>query len=432
MSTRSKHHHFVPQSLLRNFRNNPSKDKIFVFDKTTLESFPNSIRTTGSEKYFHSIRRGESEFNFEDYFQKPDGYYAKIIAKIVSNKSLKVLNEEEQDTLIVIMAFQILRTRKRVNELINMSAFFEKVVEKITGEYGIPRKNVSPQVKTLNDDEARIQLLNLHDEINHFADILADKVVMLNIATENYPFWCSDNPVVYNNTLPFGDQGIASTGTSVYFPISPTLCIALECKAILINSFHKEKREHLAGKEHALFESMNFGLSIECQQDHVDYVNSLLVRESNRFVYSNEDKFDMARRFLSEFPKYRCIDLDGENLVNNVNSASKYEFSRMPDGQYLILEYVNDFIPLKVIVKDEDNWIFEIENDVDLDAVMKHEKIEIVRYIVDKHQSFLARDMKIFRVDGETNTFRLDFTNSHMKDALKSIKNNNATSSVRL
>ena len=87
---------------------------------------------------------------------------------------------------------------------------------------------LSPRIPT----PRLVHLLRLMG-IQELADELRTKdIMLLQSANADNVLWISDNPVVLQNTFPYGRVGVTAPGIEIYFPIGPKRCLALYCKTI--------------------------------------------------------------------------------------------------------------------------------------------------------------------------------------------------------
>jgi hypothetical protein len=99
-----------------------------------------------------------------------------------------------------------------------------------------------------------------------------------------FPFWTSDNPVTKYNSInhyPYGNLGLTKIGIEIHFPINPKLCLII-CDPI---SFKSEPNKKMT-------------------KDYRNIIRErdLQVRDSTRFVFSNENNFNFAKMMLKEKP----------------------------------------------------------------------------------------------------------------------------------
>lgn len=415
MDNRSKQHHFVPQSLLKNFSIDNKRKRIFVFDKNSLESFPSSINKTGSEKFFHSIRLKELgiEFNFEEYFDIPDNTFSEIITKILNAGSLKTLEATERENLIFLTALQFLRTRKSRNQIIGISETLSGIAERIKEDFDVLDENISPPVDKLSEDQAKIIILDLKERARELSLSLKNKFASLIKTNDSNPFWCSDSPVIKNNTQPYSEQGFNSRGIEVYFPLSKNYCLKFICNSLIHSKFGSIAKEANIEIDNYI-NSNNFKITQQSDEQEVLYVNSLLTRDSFRFVYSNMNNFGMAEKFLCEYPKFRNIS---KNL--ELEDSSSSILKNMPLGAYLVIFGKLENYTIKLQKYDLGNLEFETEDIAQVKRIINDYPLKEVKVIDDKEIKILFRALEIEWVDEKSNLFKLKFTNLGLAEFYK-------------
>src|SRR4051794_11692947 len=103
----AKKHHYVPRSILRRFSPDPARGQLYVFDKAKGRSFVSSIEGAGSENHSNTVEIEGRTVSFEGVFQTNDGQLARLLDKILTDRSLTGLASEDRDILAVVVAAQI-------------------------------------------------------------------------------------------------------------------------------------------------------------------------------------------------------------------------------------------------------------------------------------------------------------------------------------
>ena len=153
-------------------------------------------------------------------------------------------------------------------------------------------------------------------------------------------FWISDNPVVLNNTFPYGRVGIAAPGIEIYFPVAPRWCLAFFCpsigRQIRESLVPGHPRPKLADPFYAaILHAIEDGSSVPARKSVVDFVNSLQVQQSTRFVYADRDAFGLAEQLLSGAPELGSVSsLWRVGRLGEVGPS----LPSMPPGDYLVVE----------------------------------------------------------------------------------------------
>lgn len=135
-------------------------------------------------------------------------------------------------------------------------------------------------------------------------------------------FYISDAPVTLSNhveTPGRGNLGVSSLGIQIHIPISSNLTLAFFCRS-LRKELERERKRILRRRrkgildnkiEHALSEAAlierayRTGRPITCKPENVDFLNSLQVSSSERFLYSSDGEFDLALEMVTTHPVNR-------------------------------------------------------------------------------------------------------------------------------
>ena len=114
-------------------------------------------------------------------------------------------------------------------------------------------------------------------------------------------FWISDNPIVMFNSLPYGNIGLSAPGIEIYFPLSPSRALAFFCPSIgkqIAESLDPEHpRRHVEDPIYPeMLRAIRNRSMLAVPDSYVEFLNELQVRQSTRFLYSDRNEFDLARR----------------------------------------------------------------------------------------------------------------------------------------
>ena len=383
MSAEPKKHHSVPQSLLRNFSIRGERRSVFVFDKTSLRSFPSPIVDAGAERDFYRVDLGSQELNFEQFFQRLDDRLAALLVKVVESTSLGELSEGERYDLAVVTACQLLRTKLRRTSPVEIARELSQRLR----DQGFE----SPE--DLTDNDSRFISLKGLLQLEPLAELLARKDLLLLVSREA-ALWVSDNPVVLHNTFPYGRAALAAPGVEIYYPLSARVCLGFLCPSIremLAESF--DPRHPRPTSTDPLLprvsKSIREGTPLEVDSNYPLFLNSLQIGQSSRFLYSSEDNFDLAREAVSSHPKLRRI----RSLVSvgRMGSAPPPD-PRMPLGHWLVVEKEHRHHMLPVEPVDEGSWTIDftttdlvklalVEQETPFDCVTLYDNGQMMRMI---------------------------------------------------
>lgn len=149
------------------------------------------------------------------------------------------------------------------------------------------------------------------DATKDFAPLYEDKDWLLIATTNAMPFMVSDNPIAFQNSYgrigPYGNIGLAVRGIEIYCPLSPTRGIAMWCRSLIgeirnvtAAVLRPEHCKPLAPLAKALIEAVDGGKALPYVPDNVMNFNSLQIAHAERYVFSKDGNFDLAREMISK------------------------------------------------------------------------------------------------------------------------------------
>ncbi len=415
---RSKTHHYVPQSLLKNFSIQGKMKQVYAFDKQDDIIRPHSVKNAGSEKYFYSIRIEGEELNFESLFQDPDDSLATIIDKILKHETLEVLDEQERELLINLTSLQLLRTRESLNQIKKIQNTIVEISKRISKEWDVPLENFTPQIEEFDEEISKTKFLDLGQTLAEFSSIIKSKVAYLCYTSDENPYWCSDNPVVYNNHLDFGEQGLRNNGTDVHFPISNNFLIVFACRSHLYQGPLKSKLLERANEtEERFVNSINFKTKRISQPENVLYYNSLQVRDCTRFVYSFQENFDMAKSFLKDYPNHR--NLNSNETFSYERKPDEIDYPNQPMGKYLICNTKYAHHEVELVSYNLNNYTFKASNSENFKSLVIETTIQEMKLVENGNIVFLLREMIVKEISEEERTFEVIFPSPEIEKIFK-------------
>jgi Protein of unknown function (DUF4238) len=310
MGENSKKHHFVPRSILRNFEND--KGKLFVFDKRATKSFPSNPDDTGHENNFNSVKIDGDLKNFENSFQENDNIVGLLSKKLRELTDKFDLTQKEKYDLAYITRVQQIRTKLIRTDSIGIS---EDITQWLRNRDERSSDLDTPKPPLIeNDEKAKLVTLELLRSAVDFIPYFLQRGMVLFRTEEKHPFWCSDNPVIMYNESEEKLRGFLVQGTHIYFPISKTLLVAFICKDFcgklkqaynICIETNKQMSPDLEEYHNGLFNNE----IINIEHSEVDFYNSLQVLNSSRFLYSNLDEFELAKKMISEAPELKTVTI---------------------------------------------------------------------------------------------------------------------------
>jgi hypothetical protein len=255
-------HHYVPQSILRNFEH--KENTVYsLLQVDGLPIKPINVKNLCQERNFYTVLMEKSDdpkiverINYDiELFQEMDREIAPILKKIIKNEDIKSINLEERDKLIMYTVYQNYRTRAAKN----IAAQFWN------------DKNLIDQAHAgfLKDYNTMISVANiLHNyQLDIINPILEDEFVI------------SDSPVLW-----------VATGEGIYFPISPNICLY----------YHNKKYDLENCLDSICINDLQFRASVK---HTISQSESILKKIKN-----NEYKDHIVKFFKSGKPSYwKCI-----------------------------------------------------------------------------------------------------------------------------
>src|SRR3954452_24400121 len=338
--TTPKKHHYVPVAHLRNFSIANDPDRIYVYDKSKDRQFPSRLQDTACESNFNTVDIGGQKVNLEKLFDQIDNDTPPLFRKILEKEDIDQLTPGERYGIAVATAVQVLRVKIMRTSLID----FMRQLGVSLQSAGISPEGVE-NFRIPDEEEAKLLSLQNLPLVSDLANILAQKICVLH-KTFGEPFWISDNPVVTFNPFPYGQNGLASQGVEVYFPISKDLLFAFYCPTI-----GWKLQQALAGNaplrdpdwHRQLFQGMLNGRALD-SSGHVEFFNSLQVARSYRFVFGSKNDFSLAQDMVSRNPELSRVD--GMMRAGGIGTIPKND--RMPAGKFLVLTGQEDHLMLPV------------------------------------------------------------------------------------
>jgi len=311
-----RNQHYVPQFLLRRFSVVAGEEQVWAYDKKTGKTFRTNVRNVASQRDYYNIPKVE-DASLEPALGAMEANAAEVVERLLASESLSSLTSDDRSALALFAAAQMNRT-----------THFEEVIKFMTeGLRDHLRKMGSEEELVLSstrlsDEERKVLHLRHILEADKYAALLAGMDWCLMRTKPVNPFWISDNPLLRHNSEdfgPYGNLGLALPGMEVYLPLSPTITLAMfdqlhvkrartaarnATLAVLVDPPSPEilaTAERLEQWAHRI----ERGDVLEATGDNVIFHNCLQVRWSERLLFSPIKNFDMAERYLREYPIFR-------------------------------------------------------------------------------------------------------------------------------
>ena len=318
----AKIQHYVPQFILKNFMH--KKNQVHVFDKKNGRIFSSNTKNVASENHFYNfILKNGSEHTWEVALSELEGEVSVIIDKIIDEKSLKGLSDEQKYQLALFLAVQFVRTRDVRENFKDIVLKFSKVVSSKFGEENGLFSGQDVQ-DMISEDSLKLYTAELLAEVREtYLPYFLNKLWALYEAPKGENFYIGDNPVSRSNFLPsrFGrsNLGLAVKGTEIYFPISSKYCLALLCPELIADMVHGfdeairkkegsplegELNRNIAESEKTLSGLLSGG-AYKVGSAQVIHCNCLQVIFSNTYIFSSMKSFDLVKEMINDNEKYK-------------------------------------------------------------------------------------------------------------------------------
>lgn len=307
-----KKQHYVPQFILNKFAMGKKK-RIYVFDLKTGKSFASHIRDTAHENgfYYHPVAGNKMELELG----KQETVAAPIIDSIISEGSIAHLTHEEEYSLGLFTICQMMRVNSLRETLFQMS---QLVIDDLKGESIVPNSQAAELLNLLLELDVKTQSIDmLNKNSKELLPYILNKHLLLLKAPKSEPFYISDNPIAKYNYQPVKyreNLGIGLKGIQIHFPISPKYCLSYLCSELVQEIRQAVTQQQIAiltGSEPFIdqSEAMNMLNQIDNKQtkelssENIEYHNSLQVLHCSRFIYSNNNNFQLIEKMLMDNPQ---------------------------------------------------------------------------------------------------------------------------------
>jgi Protein of unknown function (DUF4238) len=308
--------HYVPRFLLRNFCTG-KKSKLWAYDKSTAKSFETNIQNVAGERDFYEAEIGGRILSLEQGLSAMESKTAAIIDRILAQRSIGALSDDDRIQIAVFVAIQMQRVPNQREHLIAMNAGIRKAL----GD-----RDIAPElVEGLADitlDEAKAMSVMMLAEPNEIPVHILDKTWLLFETNAATPFFISDNPVAMQNLVepkgPFrGNLGLAVRGIEIYLPISSTMVLGFFCRsheAEIRNGVDRMRAKFVRDRDFPMpgfgpllewMRAFRKGTPLPTEPENVLNHNSLQVRQAERYVFSSLPDFSLVEDMIANQPRYR-------------------------------------------------------------------------------------------------------------------------------
>ena len=305
-------HHYVPRFLLRNFCSG-EKPRLWAYDKRAGKSFQTNVQNIAGERNFYQIRIGDEIVSFEDELSKLESEAAVLIGRIISERNIGWLSDENRALLATFVVVQMNRGPHTRERFISM----DKGLRRVLGErFGLATES-HPLMTTEGAKQAALTSLT---ESDRYAEHILKKTWLLFETSAETPFYISDNPVALQNEDkgrgPMrGNLGLAVHGIQIYLPISSTLTLAFFCRSheiMIRNGVNRIRTSIVTDSSFPLdfgplldwMRAFRQGTPLGSKPDNVVNHNSLQVMQAERFVFSSRLDFALVEDMINEEPRF--------------------------------------------------------------------------------------------------------------------------------
>lgn len=290
--------HYVPKFLVKQFAD--TDGRVFCLNIETDEITKLPPKKAASDIGFNEFVIDGRKVSFEERFEKIETRTAKVIRRIVTERSLTGLRDAERQNVADFVAAQSFRTE----------AFR----------------------RGLTDYPDREQLGAILEQLWRSSFLVSESIerrrwALMSIEHDDV-FYLGDQPVVLQNTEePASKQalGFDIRGIEAFLPLAPTLALYMPCRstsdqiisgrasALLLQSLTSSGREALdlaqrvLRSSEGLYEALTGGAAVVCAPENVENLNYLQCAWACSAVFSNQKSFGFAKRVLSETPQYRRV-----------------------------------------------------------------------------------------------------------------------------
>lgn len=314
--------HYVPQFLLRNFQK--GKGIICVFDKHSNKTFETNIKNIAAERNFNEFTFQGETLTLEPSLCELEGKVSNIINTIKNKKTLNGLASEEKSHLAHFIAVQLLRTNGQKVKIKDLRENLSR---------GLIEMGVDPNVVAADEENDQLLFIKGLTKAHQFLPHLVDKVWVLLETTGKHSYYISDNPVTLQNQNKRpgrGNLGFAVEGIEIYLPITKTLTLALWCSshARMVTEMYEKAKDVIHGSKKynrlvknideqlkkneekvarkalkeagKVLKAIKTGNPLKSLPENVEYLNSLQVLFSERFVMGSINDFQLAQKMVNE------------------------------------------------------------------------------------------------------------------------------------
>jgi hypothetical protein len=296
-----KRTHIVQQAYLKNFSRKTKKGFfLYRFDKQTEKVQYLNVKRVAVEKHFYPP---EVETWLANEIEAKG---ISILNNVIENKSIDNLPVSEKEYLIRWILVQDTRTREMRNEIRQVFEDGTLLISK-TYDSDFIEKYENLKVKFNEDFLQAIQLEFMVEFLRIIPRLMNYKFSLL-INKSKIQYFTADHPIFRYNTYHqcFQDKnryenifrnygegdGYLSPGVEIRLPLNPSLCL-------IITEMTPAKYHHIDKQIYSRMDATYY---------NVVFVNERLSAKANRFIYSKNKDFSIAKRIIRDNPDLRFED----------------------------------------------------------------------------------------------------------------------------
>ena len=305
-------HHYVPRFLLRNFCFG-ERSRLWAYDKHTGKSFQTNVQNIAGERNFYQIRIGDDVVSLEGELSELESEAAVLIGRIILERNLGWLSEENRALLARFVVVQMNRGPHTRERFISLDQGLRKMLSE---RFGLGTEGHPP----MTTEGAKQAALTALADSDKYAEHILNKTWLLFETSAETPFYTSDNPVTLQNQDKSrgpmrGNLGLAVRGIEIYLPISSTLTLAFYCRSheIMIREKVDRIRTRIVTDSGFLLDfgplldwmrAFRKGTPLGSKPDNVLNHNSLQVMQAERFVFCSRRDFALVEGMINEEPRF--------------------------------------------------------------------------------------------------------------------------------
>lgn len=308
--------HYIHRNYLNRFSINSKPGTVFVFDKTTLKSFPTSTKKIAFEENFYKLPNDEQEIIERNFIKDIEDKGAKALDELLGHLNMDFLLTKSKVDLSNYISLHLIRT---LEERKHLDEFADKVIEPLVNV--LVKKDIPEGAKVIMNPKGRkaFHLDYMMKFIFNFAQMIYSKTWVLIFNKTNHLFYTSDNPVQLYNHLKTksnfeGNLGLMCKGIQIMFPISPRVLLNLiDPQDGVFTDFVKIIKQDRISIYH---------------QEKIRLYNELQTINSTRYIFSQENQFQRALTVLSKHPEYRDVNRERTLVIRGNEIIKKKDMKK--------------------------------------------------------------------------------------------------------